>query len=89
MTKTFKRGGHVEWNSEAGIVRSVIFKKVVSNVRIKGYVHQASKKEPPYFIKSYKTDHIAEVVVEPRVLGKDMSNAIGLVTSTSQLHITK
>ena len=59
MTKTFKRGDHVQWNSEAGIVRGVILKKVVLNVRIKGYVHHASKTEPQYFIKSDKTDHIA------------------------------
>ena len=56
MAKTFKRGEHVEWNSEAGTVRGVIFKKVFSDVRIKGYVHDASKKEPQYFIKSDKTD---------------------------------
>ena len=59
MSKTFKRGDHVEWNSEAGRVRGVIFKKVVSDVRIKGYVHHASKKEPQYLIKSDKTDHVA------------------------------
>jgi hypothetical protein len=59
MTKTFKRGDHVEWNSEAGRVRGVIFKKALSDVRIKGYVHHASKKEPQYFIKSDKTDHVA------------------------------
>ena len=59
MSKTFKRGDHVEWNSEAGKVRGVIFKKVVSDVRIKGYVHHASKEEPQYLIKSDKTDHVA------------------------------
>ena len=59
MAKTFKRGDHVEWNSEAGIVRGVVIKKVVSDVRIKGYVRHASKKEPQYFIKSDKTDHVA------------------------------
>ena len=59
MVKTFKRGDHVEWNSEAGLVRGVIFKKVVSNVRFKGYVHHASKKEPQYLIKSDTTDHVA------------------------------
>jgi hypothetical protein len=31
MFKTFKRGDPVEWNSEAGGVRGVIFKKVVSD----------------------------------------------------------
>jgi penicillin-binding protein-related factor A (putative recombinase) len=59
VAKRFKRGDHVEWNSEAGVVRGVIFKKAVSDVRIKGYVHHASKKEPQYFIKSDKTDHVA------------------------------
>jgi hypothetical protein len=59
MAKTFKRGDHVEWNSEAGGVRGVIFKRVVSDVRIKGYIHHASKKEPQYLIKSDKTDHVA------------------------------
>jgi hypothetical protein len=59
MARTFKPGDHVEWNSEAGRVRGVIVKKVVSDVRIKGYVHHATRKEPQYFIKSDKTDHIA------------------------------
>jgi len=59
MPKTFKRGDHVEWNSEAGRVRGVIMKKVVSDLRIKGYVHHASKDEPQYLIKSDKTDHVA------------------------------
>lgn len=59
MTKTFKRGDVVEWNSEAGHVRGVILKKVVSNIRFKGYVHHASRTDPQYLIKSVKTDHIA------------------------------
>ena len=59
MSKTFKRGDHVEWNSEAGLVCGVIMKKVVSDVNFKGYIHHAAKEEPQYFIKSDKTDHIA------------------------------
>ena len=59
MPKAFKRGDLVEWNSEAGRVRGVILKKVVSTVRFKGYLHHASKDEPQYIIKSDKTDHIA------------------------------
>src|SRR6516164_8613582 len=59
MAKTFTRGDHVEWNSEAGRVRGVILKKVVSDVRFKGYVHHATGDEPQYFIKSDKTEHIA------------------------------
>jgi hypothetical protein len=59
MPKIFRRGDHVEWNSEAGRVRGVIIKKVVSNIRIKGYVHHASREEPQYLIESDKTDHVA------------------------------
>ena len=59
MVKTFKRGDHVEWNSEAGRVRGVIVKKLVSNIRLNGYVHHASNAEPQYVIKSVKTDHVA------------------------------
>ena len=59
MPKTFQRGDHVEWNSEAGRVRGVILKKVVSDVTVNGYVHHASKEEPQYFIKSDKTEHVA------------------------------
>jgi hypothetical protein len=59
MPKTFQRSHHVEWNSEAGRVRGVIVKKVVSDVTVNGYVHHASKDEPQYFIKSDKTEHVA------------------------------
>jgi hypothetical protein len=59
MPRSFKRGDRVEWNSEAGRVRGVIIKKIVTDTRFKGYVHHASKAEPQYLIKSLKTDHIA------------------------------
>jgi len=59
MSKTFKRGDHVEWNSEAGRVRGTVVNKVVSEVKFKGYTHHATKEEPQYFIKSDKTDHLA------------------------------
>ena len=59
MPRTFKRGDHVEWNSEAGRVRGTILKKVVSDTRFKGYIHHATKEEPQYLIQSDKTDHVA------------------------------
>jgi tagatose-1,6-bisphosphate aldolase len=46
-------------NSEAGRVRGIVVKKLVSNIRLKGYVHHASTAEPQYVIKSVKTDHVA------------------------------
>jgi hypothetical protein len=59
MTPTFKRGDHVEWNSEAGRVRGTIQKKVTEEIVFKGYKVHASKEEPQYLIKSDKTDHLA------------------------------
>jgi hypothetical protein len=57
--KTFKRGDHVSWNSEAGRVRGRIIRVHTKDVDYKGYVHHASKDEPQYEIKSDKTDHVA------------------------------
>src|SRR5438874_7503052 len=59
MAHEFKRGEHVEWNSEAGRVRGTIQKKVTSEIVFKGYKRHASKDNPQYLIKSDKTDHIA------------------------------
>jgi hypothetical protein len=59
MATDFKPGDHVEWNSEAGLVRGTIQKKVTSEITFKGYKRHASKEEPQYVIKSDTTDHIA------------------------------
>ncbi len=59
MTKTFKTGDHVSWNSEAGRVRGRIVRVHEEDVDYKGYVHHASRDDPQYEIKSDKTDHIA------------------------------
>jgi DUF2945 family protein len=59
MAKTFKRGDHVKWNSEAGLVTGVVQKKITSEIVFKGYKRHASKDEPQYIIKSDKSDHIA------------------------------
>ena len=59
MASNFKRGDHVEWNSEAGLVRGTVQKKVTSEIMFKGYRRHASKDEPQYIIKSDKTDHVA------------------------------
>jgi len=59
MTRDFKAGDHVEWNSEAGRVRGTFKKKHVSDITFKGYTVHASKEEPQYLIKTDKTDHLA------------------------------
>ncbi|HZK80896.1 MAG TPA: DUF2945 domain-containing protein [Humisphaera sp.] len=59
MKRTLAVGDHVEWNSEAGRVRGTIKKKIVSEIKFKGYTVHASKDEPQYLIESDKTDHLA------------------------------
>ena len=59
MSKDFKVGDHVSWNSEAGRVRGTIRRKIVAPMKFKGYTVHASKDDPQYLIKSDKTDHLA------------------------------
>jgi hypothetical protein len=59
MTKTFKVGDHVSWNSEAGRVRGTIITVHRRDVNYKGHIHHATADEPQYEIKSDKTDHNA------------------------------
>jgi len=59
MTKSFKAGDHVSWNSEAGRVRGRILRVHRKDVNYKGYIHHASPDDPQYEIKSDKTAHVA------------------------------
>jgi hypothetical protein len=59
VSKEFKIGDHVRWNSEAGRVSGIIIKKITSDTKFKGYTHHASREAPQYLIKSDKTDHVA------------------------------
>ncbi|KAF7964267.1 DUF2945 domain-containing protein [Cupriavidus basilensis] len=59
MTKRFKVGDHVSWNSEAGRVSGTIIAVHKQDFDYKGHVHRASEDDPQYEIKSDKTDHIA------------------------------
>jgi hypothetical protein len=59
MTKTFKIGDRVSWNSEAGRVSGTVIRVHTHSIDHKGYTHHASPDVPQYEIKSAKTDHIA------------------------------
>jgi hypothetical protein len=59
MTKRFKVGDHVSWNSEAGHVSGIIIKVHIKDVDYKGHTRHASEDDPQYEIKSSKTEHIA------------------------------
>jgi len=51
MTRRFKVGDHVSWNSEAGRVSGKIITVHTTDVRYKGYEHHASKDHPQYAIQ--------------------------------------
>ncbi len=59
MTREFKVGDHVSWNSEAGRVSGTIIRVHTSDFKVKGYTHHASAEAPQNEIKSSKTEHIA------------------------------
>ena len=59
MTKKFKTGDDVSWNSKAGRVSGTIIKIHTSDFDYKGYTHHATADDPRYGIKSHKTDHAA------------------------------
>ena len=59
MTKTFKVGDHVRWNSEAGRVSGTVIAVHTKDFDYKGHIRHASKGDPQYEIKSDKTDHVA------------------------------
>ena len=59
VTKKFKVGDHVGWNSEAGHVSGTIIKVHTRDFEYKGYTHHASNDEPQYEIRSDKSEHIA------------------------------
>jgi hypothetical protein len=59
MTRKFKVGDRVSWNSEAGRVSGTIARIHTSDTDYKGYTHHASQDDPQYEIRSDKTDHVA------------------------------
>lgn len=59
MTRKFRLGDHVSWNSEAGRVSGTIVGIHTSDTDYKGHTHHASKDDPQYEIRSDKTDHVA------------------------------
>ena len=59
MTRRFRVGDQVAWNSEAGPVSGRIIKVHTRDVDSKGYTHHASTDEPQGEIESDETDHVA------------------------------
>jgi hypothetical protein len=59
MTKSFKVGDSVRWNSEAGVIHGKITKVHLKDVEFMGKHRPASKDNPQYEVKSDKTGHLA------------------------------
>ena len=59
MSKRYKIGDHVSWNSEAGRVSGKITAIHTRDFNYKGHTRRASEDDPQYEIKSDKTDHVA------------------------------
>jgi len=59
MSKGFKVGDHVAWNSEAGHVSGRIIKVHRRDVDYKDHTHHATPDKPQYEIKSDTTGHVA------------------------------
>jgi hypothetical protein len=59
MSRQFKVGDHVKWNSEAGHVSGKIIAVHTRDFDYKGHTHHASPDDPQYEIKSDKSDHVA------------------------------
>ena len=59
MTKEFKAGDKVEWDSSGGHSVGKVVKKQTSATQIKGHKVAASKDNPEYIVKSDKSGKIA------------------------------
>ena len=59
MTHKFKRGDHVSWNSEAGIIHGKVVKVHTSDVEFMGRTRHCSTDDPQYEVRSDKTGHEA------------------------------
>ena len=68
MTKEFKAGDHVEWDSSQGTVKGTVEKKLTSTTQIKGHTAKATKEDPQFMVKSDKTG--AKAAHKPEELRK-------------------
>ena len=59
MSKRFKVGDHVRWNSEVGHVIGDITKVHTSDIEFMGRMRRCSKDEPQYEVESDRTENHA------------------------------
>lgn len=66
MTKTFKAGDKVSWETSQGRTTGKVVGKVTGTAKVKGHVAKASKAHPEYRVKSAKSG--AEAIHKPESL---------------------
>jgi hypothetical protein len=55
MTKTFKQGDRVSWNTSQGTTHGKVVKKLTSDTKISDHQVRASEDDPQYLVESEKT----------------------------------
>ena len=68
MSKEFKKGDEVKWDSSGGTSKGEVVEKVTKTAKVKGHTAKASKDEPQYRVKSEKSGK--EAIHKPEELRK-------------------
>jgi hypothetical protein len=55
MASKIKAGDRVSWNTSQGRTSGKVVKKLTSKTRIKAHTATASKDDPQYLVKTYRT----------------------------------
>lgn len=55
MTKSFKKGDHVAWDTSQGETKGKVVRKQTSEMHIKGHKVAASQDSPQYIVESDKS----------------------------------
>jgi hypothetical protein len=66
MTKTFKQGDRVSWNTSQGTTHGKVVKKLTSDTKISDHQVRASEDDPQYLVRSQKGG--GEAVHKPEAL---------------------
>ena len=68
MTKSFKSGDHVKWDTPQGETAGTVVKKETGTTKAGGHTAKATKEDPQYRVKSDKSGK--EAVHKPEELRK-------------------
>ena len=55
MTKTFRKGDRVEWDSHGGTAQGNVLRKITERTEAGGRTVDASEDEPQYLVRSEKS----------------------------------